>query len=64
MKRALYFVLSITLLGYAGVCVAMYVFQRSLLYFPQPRAVTAPESTLKLPVDGAAKLHDRRHLAA
>jgi pimeloyl-ACP methyl ester carboxylesterase len=31
----------------------MYVFQRSLIYYPQPRAVTAPQSTLKLPVDGA-----------
>jgi pimeloyl-ACP methyl ester carboxylesterase len=31
----------------------MYVFQRSLLYFPQPRAVTAPQSTLTLPLDGA-----------
>ena len=53
MKRALYVVLSIAFLGYAGVCVAMYVFQRSLLYFPQPRAITAPESTMKLSVDGA-----------
>ena len=53
MKRALYVVLSLALIGYAGLCVAMYVFQRSLIYYPQPRAVTAPDSTLKLPVDGA-----------
>jgi pimeloyl-ACP methyl ester carboxylesterase len=31
----------------------MYVFQRSLLYYPQPREVTAAESTMRLPVDGA-----------
>ncbi|MEO8849135.1 MAG: alpha/beta hydrolase [Casimicrobiaceae bacterium] len=31
----------------------MYMFQRSLLYYPQPRAVTAAESTMKLRVDGA-----------
>jgi pimeloyl-ACP methyl ester carboxylesterase len=53
MTRAFYAVLSVALIAYAGLCVAMYVFQRSLIYFPQPRAVTAPESTLKLPVDGA-----------
>lgn len=53
MKRVLYVALSFALVGYAGLCLAMYVFQRSLIYFPQPRAVTAPESTLNLPVDGA-----------
>lgn len=31
----------------------MYFFQRSLLYYPQPRAITGAASTLKLPVDGA-----------
>jgi alpha-beta hydrolase superfamily lysophospholipase len=39
--------------SYAGICLAMFVFQRSLLYYPQPRAVTAAESTLALPVPGA-----------
>jgi pimeloyl-ACP methyl ester carboxylesterase len=54
MKRAVYVFLSVVLVGYAGLCAAMFAFQRSLIYYPQPRAVTAPESTLKLPVDGAA----------
>lgn len=53
MKQAVYFVLSVAAMGYAGLCVAMYVSQRSLIYYPQPRAVTAAASTLKLPVDGA-----------
>jgi len=53
MKQAGYVILALAVLGYAGVCVAMYLTQRSLLYYPQPRAVTAPESTLNLPVDGA-----------
>ena len=44
---------AIVLIVYAGLCAAVYVFQRSLLYFPQPRSVTARESTLNLPVDGA-----------
>lgn len=53
MKRAVCLALSVAIVGYAGVCAAMYLFQRSLIYHPQPRAVTAAESTLKLPVDGA-----------
>ena len=53
MKQAVYVLFSVALVGYAGLCAAMYVFQRSLIYYPQPRAVTAPESTLKLPVEGA-----------
>jgi pimeloyl-ACP methyl ester carboxylesterase len=39
--------------SYVGLCAVLFVFQRSLIYFPQPRAVTAPQSTLRLPVDGA-----------
>jgi pimeloyl-ACP methyl ester carboxylesterase len=38
---------------YVGICLAMFLFQRSLLYYPQPRAVTAPESTLVLHVPGS-----------
>jgi hypothetical protein len=34
-------------------CVGMLVFQRDLLYFPQPRALGSPERTLTMPVDGA-----------
>jgi len=53
MTRAVYVIVGVAVIVYAGVCLAMYIFQRSLIYYPQPRAVTAPESTLKLPVDGA-----------
>jgi len=53
MKRAVYAFLSIAFTGYVGICVMMYLSQHSLIYFPQPRAVTAAESTLILPVDGA-----------
>ena len=45
--------LGLALAGYLGVCGVLYAFQRSLLYLPQPRAVTSPQSTLHLPVDGA-----------
>ena len=46
-------VLLVALLSYVGLCAAMYIFQRSLLYDPQPRAVSAPSSTMKMRVDGA-----------
>jgi pimeloyl-ACP methyl ester carboxylesterase len=53
MKRAMYIVLIAIAIAYLGVCGVMFVFQRSLIYYPQPRSVTAPESTMKLQVDGA-----------
>ncbi|NQD91069.1 hypothetical protein HP532_00200 [Pseudomonas sp. CrR25] len=34
---------------YLGICLALWVFQRSLIYFPQPRAVDSPATILRLP---------------
>ena len=53
MHRGVYIALAIVAITYVSVCVAMSAFQRSLIYYPQPRTVTAPESTMTLPVDGA-----------
>ena len=52
MKRRIYSFLIIAAIAYLGICVAMFVFQRAFIYFPQPRKVTAPESTLVLRVEG------------
>ena len=52
MKRTALVFLLLALVAYGGVCAAVYALQRSLIYYPQPRAVTAPESTLKLAADG------------
>ena len=38
---------------YASACLCLYLFQRSLLYFPQPRSVGSPAQTFHLPVSGA-----------
>jgi pimeloyl-ACP methyl ester carboxylesterase len=38
---------------YLAVCAAMFAFQRSLLYYPQPRVVTAAASTMVLQVPGS-----------
>jgi len=39
--------------AYAAFCLALFAFQRSLIYFPQPRVVTAPQSTMILSVEDA-----------
>lgn len=41
------------LLLYAAACAALYAFQRSLIYFPQPATYGGGANTLTLPVDGA-----------
>lgn len=38
---------------YVGLCAALYFMQRSLIYFPQPRAPGETSATLPLPVNGA-----------
>jgi len=53
VKRTLYMLIAVIATAYLGVCAAMFAFQRSLLYYPQPREVTAPESTMHLRVEGA-----------
>jgi uncharacterized protein len=49
----MYITLAAVVTIYLGVCLAMFVFQRSLMYYPQPRMVTAPESTMALHVPGS-----------
>ena len=44
---------SIALLLYAGACIALFVFQRSLTYYPQPKSFGGPGDTMVLRVDGA-----------
>ncbi len=45
--------LSIALFLYAGACVALFAFQRSLIYFPQPRAFGGPADTQIVKAAGA-----------
>ncbi|HEX3839061.1 MAG TPA: alpha/beta hydrolase [Steroidobacteraceae bacterium] len=52
IRQGIYIALAAPATVYVGVCVAMFLCQRSLMYFPQPRAVTAANSTLLLPVPG------------
>jgi pimeloyl-ACP methyl ester carboxylesterase len=52
MRRILYMLLLVAVL-YAGLCLLMFLMQRSLQYFPQPRSVTAADATLHLTVPDA-----------
>jgi uncharacterized protein len=51
--RFIYIALAGVGIVYLAICAAMFAFQRSLLYFPQPRTVTAASSTLRLQVPGS-----------
>ncbi len=51
--RIVVWLISVALLLYGAACVALYAFQRSLLYFPRPSAFDTPSSTSILPVAGA-----------
>lgn len=45
---------------YVLLCIVLLVFQRSLIYFPQPRTIENPPSLLKLPVVDADVLVSAR----
>jgi hypothetical protein len=40
-------------LVYVAICALLFVFQRSLIYYPQPRAKGERSATMPLPVSGA-----------
>lgn len=44
--------LAVALIGYLAVCAALFFFQRSLIYFPQPAANRDPAATRQLQVAG------------
>lgn len=48
MRRVLSSLLVVAVLAYVAACAALFFFQRSLLYFPQPAHVATP----LVPVDG------------
>ncbi len=53
MLRILIIVCAALALLYLGACAVLYAFQRSLIYYPQPRSVGTPATILKLPVADA-----------
>jgi hypothetical protein len=51
MKRIAMTVVTTLVLVYVGLCVALFVLQRSLMYFPQPAAAVAGTKSLVLRID-------------
>jgi uncharacterized protein len=51
MSRTLLILVALVAIGYLALCVALFVFQRSLIYFPQPRALVGNASTITLPIE-------------
>jgi pimeloyl-ACP methyl ester carboxylesterase len=53
VKKVIFYLLFELAALYLCACAALFFFQRSLLYFPQPRQVDTPESTMHMAVDDA-----------
>ena len=58
-RRMLSFVIGILLL-YAAVCLALFLLQRSMIYFPQPRRAPPGTPLLSFPVEGRQVLATTR----
>lgn len=51
MSRTLLIVVALAAAGYLVLCAALFVFQRSLIYLPQPRSPAGGASTITLATD-------------
>ena len=54
MARMLATLVVLAVLAYAVLCAALFAWQRSLIYYPQPRSLGAHESAETFEVDGVA----------
>lgn len=55
--------LAVLLLAYLAVCGALFAYQRSLIYFPQPKSWGGPATTLNLKVKDANLVVTTRYAA-
>ena len=53
MARTVVTLAAVAALVYLGLCAALFLYQRHLIYFPQPRSFGSGASTLALSQDGA-----------
>ena len=60
MSRTMVTLLAVVALVYLGLCSVLFLYQRNLIYFPQPRSVGGGTTTLTLPADGAKVLVSAR----
>lgn len=54
---------ALVVLGYLALCAVLFAFQRSLIYYPQPRSTGTDATTLRLPVAGAELVISARQAA-
>jgi pimeloyl-ACP methyl ester carboxylesterase len=60
MSRTLVLLVAIPTALYLVLCAALFMFQRALIYYPQPRAFGTAETLLRLPLDDAQVLVSTR----
>ena len=60
MRRIMLKLLVLALLVYVGLCIVLFVRQRSMLYFPQPRAAGSEIATISLASDDGPVLASTR----
>lgn len=63
VRRTVTVFLVVMVLAYVGICAALFAFQRSLIYFPQPRSWGGPATTLHLQTPDAALVVTARQTA-
>src|SRR5258706_13661365 len=56
MPRKMITLIAVLAFAYLGLCALLFLFQRSLIYFPHPRASSSGATTITLPVEGARVL--------
>jgi pimeloyl-ACP methyl ester carboxylesterase len=61
--RAVTIFLAVLLLAYLALCAALFAYQRSLIYFPQPKSWGGPATTLNLQVKDAELVVTTRQTA-
>lgn len=52
MRRKMVTFLAVVASAYLGLCGVLFFFQRSLIYFPQPRTIGSGATTITLPMEG------------
>jgi len=63
MVRVITLFAALVVLAYLALCAALFAFQRSLIYFPQPRSTGSDATTLPLAVAGAELMISARQAA-
>jgi len=56
MSRTILTLVAVVASSYLGLGALLFFFQRSLIYFPQPRSVSSGSTTITLPAEGAQVL--------